>query len=383
MNGTVNGTVNGAVGGTVGGTMRQGTPQVVAAVWMVLCLGLAGMNDRLLPEKYFLDSQHIQQLALLASSPTDDTFGTTAWVYSLLGGFAVPELTQLVTFLLFLVLLFRCAPWTEISRFGPAELVLFCFGGTEAAIYLAQYSKESIVVLVVLTLVLVPTNVAGEVFFVFVACLYAVVIRQYWLIIVVLYLGMRWLLRLRRPVLIAVFIGSAVLIMAIGVSVVMHVDLNSFRQAGAQKNALYAQTAIQEYIPVSGPLGAAANALTTLVLLAIPVPLLVTGSPVYTVFAAVMVVLWLSLFATVRDGMRQGLFRADVRTARACALLLATLPTLAIFEPDYGSYIKHLTPLLPLFLLPLRARRDMRAHARRPAPPTLFDPTFPSRGASS
>ena len=379
----MNGTVDPGVADPIGDSGVQGTPQIVTAIWTVLCLGLAGMNDQLLPEKYFLDSQHIQQLALLASSPTNDSFGTTAWVYSVLGGFAVPELTQLITFLLFLVLLFRCAPWLGISRFGPVEVVLLCFSGTEAAIYLAQYSKESIVVLVVLTLVLVPTNAAGEFFFVVVACLYAAVIREYWFIITALYLCMRGLLRLRRPVWIAVFTGSAVLILAIGVSVVMHVDLNSFRQAVAQKDNLYSQTAIQEYIPVRGPLGAAANALVTLVLLAVPAPLIITGSPVYLVFAVVMAVLWWRLFATVREGMRQRLFRADVRVARACALLLATLPTLAIFEPDYGSYIKHLTPLLPLFLLPLRARREMGAHARRPAPPTLSDPAFPSRGPSS
>ena len=32
----------------------------------------------------------------------------------------------------------------------------------------------------------------------------------------------------------------------------------------------------------------------------------------------------------------------------------------AIFEPDFGSYLKHLTPLMPLFLtlVPLRTRGE-------------------------
>ena len=47
------------------------------------------------------------------------------------------------------------------------------------------------------------------------------------------------------------------------------------------------------------------------------------------------------------------------RPERAVALLLALVIVQAIFEPDYGSYVKHIVPALPLFLalLPLRVRR--------------------------
>ena len=368
---------------TVSGARRRGTPQVVAAIWVTLCLGLAEMNEQVLPDKYFEDAHHIEHLALTATGPATDSFVTTAWVYSLFGGFAIPELTQLVTFVLFLVVLFRCAPWLEISRFGPVELALFCFCAVEAAIYVAPYSKESIVVLVLLTLTVVPTRPAGDVAFVATVCLYGGFIRQYWLIIAALYVGLRLLSRMRRPMWIVAFIGVAVLVMAVGVSVVMHMNLNSFRQMVAQYNSAYAQTAIKDYIPVNGPVGGAANALLTLMLLAVPIPLILTGSPVYLVFAAMMIVLWLTLFTTVRDRMRLGLFSADVRSARAAALLLATLPTLAIFEPDYGSYIKHLTPLLPLFFLSLRARRELRDHADPAAPPTFSHPAIPTRGHTS
>jgi hypothetical protein len=379
----VSGTASEAVSGALGGARRRGTLQVVAAIWVTLCLCLAEINEQVLPDKYFQDAHHIEGLALTATGPATDSFVTTAWVYNLFGGFAIPELTQLVTFVLFLVLLFRCAPWLEISRFGPIELALFCFCALEAAIYVAPYSKESIVVLVLLTLTLVPAKPAGDAVFVTMLCLYAGFIRQYWFIIAALYVGVRLLSRTRRPMWIVAFIGVAILVMAVGVSVVMHMNLNGFRQMVAQVNSAYAQTAIQDYIPVSGPLGGAANALLTLILLAVPIPLILTGSPLYLVFAAMMIVLWLTLFTTVRDSMRQGLFHTDVRSARASALLLATLPTLAIFEPDYGSYIKHLTPLLPLFLLSLRVRRELHDHAGPTAPPTFSYPAIPSRGPSS
>jgi hypothetical protein len=147
------------------------------------------------------------------------------------------------------------------------------------------------------------------------------------------------------------------LCMAFGTAVVLGVNLNSFREVVSQTNSLYAQTAIIDYIPVTGPLGGALNALCTLVLLVVPIPLAVTGSPVYLAFAGVMAVLWIKLVTVVRDGMRNSWFVLDVRLARAVSLLLAVVTVLAVFEPDYGSYIKHLTPVLPLFFFVLRARR--------------------------
>jgi hypothetical protein len=59
-----------------------------------------------------------------------------------------------------------------------------------------------------------------------------------------------------------------------------------------------------------------------------------------------------------------------LRAARASALLVAVVSVQAIFEPDFGSYLKHLTPLMPLFLtlVPLRARG-----ASEEGPPRIDD----------
>jgi hypothetical protein len=170
------------------------------------------------------------------------------------------------------------------------------------------------------------------------------------------------------------------------------VNLNSFREVVAQSNSLYAQSVIQDYIPVTGPVGGALNALCTLVLLIVPVPLTFGGSPVYLVFAGMMGLLWISLILAVRTGMLSGWFRLDVRLARATSLLLAMLMVQAVFEPDYGSYIKHLTPLLPLFFFALRARRrsrgDTGTHTYQDAPDAVqklrrFHEQTPRKGQQS
>jgi hypothetical protein len=189
------------------------------------------------------------------------------------------------------------------------------------------------------------------------ACGYALMIRNYWFLIAVAYAAFRLLLRSGNPYRIPIFVVIAMVCMAFGTAVALGVNLNSFREVVSQTNSLYAQTAIQDYIPVTGPLGGASNALCTLLLLLVPIPLAVTGSPVYLAFAGVMAILWITLLTVVRRGMRNGWFVFDVRLARAVSLLLAMVTVLAVFEPDYGSYIKHLTPVLPLFFFVLRARR--------------------------
>lgn len=341
--------------------LRQVLPQIVVGVWVPLCFAFASTNQSFLPEKYFADSNYIKGLVLVATGPSADSFVTTAWIYRALGAFDYPTITQMVTLALFFAVVFCCAHWLDISRFGVLEVVLFCFCGIEAAIYLAQFSKESIVVLIVLVLVVIPRGTVGDVLFLALACGYAYLIRNYWFLVAALYLAFRLLLQWRKPSRIHIFVVVALLCLAFGSDLIVGLNLNSAREVVAQTNSLYANTVIQDYIPVTGPLGGAANALCTLVLLVVPLPLLVTPEPVYLAFSGLITALWLNLFFVVYKGMRKSWFTVDVMLSRSVSLLLAILVVQAIFEPDYGSYIKHLTPFLPLFFFSLRARRHNKS----------------------
>lgn len=338
--------------------VRRVVPQLIALVWIPLCFAFASVNQQFLPEKYFADSQHINSLALTANGPSPDSFITMAWIYRGLGAFDFPETAQLVTLGIFFMLLFRCIGWMDVSRFGIIEILLFCFCGAEASIYLAQYSKESVVVLIVLTLTLVPRKVLGDLIFIALACGYAYTIRQYWYVVAGLYVAFRLLLHAKKTRWIPVYVVIAMLVLAFGTYVFLGVKLSYFRDGPAQTNSLYAQSVIQNYIPVDGPIGGAANGLCTLVLLIIPIPLLIAPTPLYLAFAVLITVLWISVFLVVCKGTPLGWFAFNVRLARAVSLLLAMLIVQAIFEPDYGSYIKHLTPLLPLFSIALKAWRS-------------------------
>ena len=111
----------------------------------------------------------------------------------------------------------------------------------------------------------------------------------------------------------------------------------------------------------------------------LPWPLVLGGSVTYLVMAGVLVVLWGLVAVSIRRLQRERAARSgrrddtgrylsaplaerSPRPERAVALLLALVVVQAIFEPDYGSYVKHLSPVLPLFLtlLPLRRKESVR-----------------------
>ncbi|MFK0250303.1 hypothetical protein ACIQUM_36840 [Amycolatopsis azurea] len=328
---------------------------MIVVAWLPACFFFGLTSRSILPEKYFLDDHHIQSVMPTAEPNSPDSFIVMAWIFRALGAMGHPVVVQAVTMTTFFVVLFACAGWSTLSRFTIFETMIFCFCGFACAVYLAQYSKEALVLLLVFGLVVMPRAAFTDVVFVVAACLYAVTLRQYWFLVAGLYVTFRVLLRhARRPFWIPLTMFAALLVFAVGVDVVQGAELNTFRESVAQfrVNSVNAQSAIQDYLPTSTPVLGAANAALTAVLLIAPIPLMLDFSFVYLGFSILIAALWLGPVARgVVHGIRRNWFARDVRMSRATSLLLAMVTVQAVFEPDYGSYIKHLTPLLPLFVL--------------------------------
>jgi hypothetical protein len=79
--------------------------------------------------------------------------------------------------------------------------------------------------------------------------------------------------------------------------------------------------------------------------LAVPVPLLVSGSAVQLLAGGFMAVCW--ILVAVRTRRVSG---SSGPAVLPLAFLVSFLMVQTAFEPDYGSYIRHITPQLSLFL---------------------------------
>ena len=208
--------------------------------------------------------------------------------------------------------------------------------------------------------------------------LYASYMRPYWGIVAVLYVAGRLLLPRLRGILVPLIL---VVVAYVGLQLVFNIMLGiPLSYARISVNELRAGinisvgSLIVDFLPDAGALQWL-NAFLVFLSLVVPWPLLLGGSPTYVLIA---VVLDRPVAARVRqpapgadralhrprpacrppEAARAPLSERAPRIERSIALLLALVVVQAIFEPDYGSYVKHLTPALPLFiaLLPLRGR---------------------------
>jgi hypothetical protein len=367
--------------------MRTGAATALGALTdrglrvQLLAVALAGVTasfslvaQRVLPDRYFLDGQQISWVmnSPVGSANPSPEFRAIAAFYRLLGLSHSPAAVALLTLLLFTATVFAAARWEGLGRFGLVGVGVLVVNFVCAAAYLSQYSKEMLTLLLVLLLMLLPPSRVGELVFVGLALVYAALFRPYWGIVAALYVVWRGVLRRRRP---AVTVVVAFVLLYLGLQLVFGyafgTGLTDNRTAvNASRVGVDVASLITDPLP-PGPFFMTPNALLALVSLLAPVPLLLKP-PVFHAVSAVMIgFLWGATLPRIfRPDRRQqpvgavaGSRRLEglpLRAARASAVLVAVVSVQAIFEPDFGSYLKHLTPLMPLFLtlVPLRTQNE-------------------------
>ena len=326
-----------------------------------------------LDEKFTLDGNYIAAVLDIpdVSLDTDDPFRNIALVYRTLGLADAPDAAAMLAIAVFGVAVFAAVRWGEMSRLSPVGLAAITVSYALALVYLAQYSKEFASLILVAVVLLLPRGLLPEIVLVAAMVGYAITIRPYWGIVVALYLVGRLLLPRVRGLL-PVLLG--VLITYVG----LQLAFNTFLGEALS----FSRTAVNELrAEINQPVGSLIvdflpdqvglqwlNAFLVFLSLVAPWPLLLGGSSTYLGMALVLGGFWgLVGWSIVRlqreragqpSGRTAPLRERSPRPERAVALMLALVVVQAIFEPDYGSYVKHIVPMLPLFLalLPLRAR---------------------------
>ncbi len=341
-----------------------------------LSILLASKFRELLDQKFRLDGDHIQLLLTLpdASLDQDDPFRNTAIVYRFLGLAGRPDIAAMLALGVFGMAVLLAIRWGELARMTPLGLAVITVCYVLALIYLSQFSKEFISLLLVVVVLALPRGALAEMILIGAMIGYAITIRPYWGIVVALYVVGRILLPRVRGLL-PVLLG--VLVTYVGLQILFNSFLGealSFSRVAVNELRdrinISVGSMIVDFLPDQVGLQWL-NAFLVFLSLVLPWPLLLGGSPLYLVMGGVLAVLWGLVGWALRrlqreHGARAGhrpsppersapLSERTPRPERAVALLLALVVVQAIFEPDYGSYLKHIAPMLPLFvaLLPL------------------------------
>lgn len=334
---------------------------VIGACGLALVLG--SLMRSVLPERFLLDDGHVRAVIDNPGlAPEDPSFHVLAGFYRWLGIATSPDLASSLAMVLLVVcvlLAVRFSDWGRLGLTGAGMLgVTFGLG----LVYLAQYTKEIFSLLVTLTVLLALTMRSGPL-----RCLlvvgapfaYGLLVRPYWMIIAALiplvFLALR---RVRRPLVLLACVPLVYLVLAVAFEVGRGEQLGAIREyvnLGRQGTEVASLITAPDFGP-----SLLAGVLAILVVagqLILPLPLFAMGDPYYVVAGLAILGLWVIVGSAIVSGR----CRADARTAWIAAVLVSLYLVLVVFEPDYGSYVKHLTPFLPLFLALVPARGPVTA----------------------
>jgi len=328
----------------------------VLAVVSILPLIVAARM--LLPERYSYDSGAIRRVAQRQYAPVEDTsYLHVGRMYEWLGMAERPWAASLLGAVLALAALYAALVSARGRPTLPAVFLVGLYALT-SAVYLGQYSKDVWVLLVVLVVLTARPGLVGELSIVGATALYAYSLRSYWALILLVYVGLRVLtargLRPRTVVIAVVCVIAGVTLTA---PAVLGQSIQAFREGVNLDRVLSADatTAISAPQVGGGVFGEVVENLVLFAELVVPVPLALIGSPQHALFAVAIAGLWIvfgrALFVGSSRFFDGRPARAkDVRTVRAALFSIAVLTTQCLFEPDYGSYLRHLTAVLPLLI---------------------------------
>ena len=330
--------------------------------------GIVLFRDDILPPRFFGDGEHIRLVALGSQDGFgDQSFVSVATIYRSLGlasnGTMAAFFGYIASILILLLMRFRLSDritdWMTTAFLAVTVLL--------SAVFLGYYSKD-VFVLIATALVLMSTGKRfGDVLLIGWIVSYGFLFRNYWLVVAVLFVAYLALLQTKHPRRNAILGTAAALLFAsIALSVFLGVSPDHFRavvNAGRLDGADSASL-IRPFVSLPEPLGGTLNNALTLLSLMIPLPLASLGGVYYLGLSVLITSIWILFWNALRTSARDDSLRKDPTLLRAIALVLSFVVTQSLFEPDYGSYLRHLTPLLPCMLYAIWAMAGIRMEDR-------------------
>lgn len=326
-----------------------------------------------LPEKYLRDARTIRMF--IDSTPvalSESPFGRTADLYRHLSFLGGQEAMGLIAITLFSILSYKCLP-----KGAPVlwHAVILAAGFVLAGMYLAVYSKDFFVVPLVLLFVYLRPTWKWEVLWIGVVLWYASILRANWLVVAAVYVAMRLILKISKSLSAAwAWTVALLLLMAIVFYVFLGESLHFHRYDVTENIGMDINTKIVDPIEIPGVLGSFLNGVYSFVVFLFPVELALMGSPIYILAAVFIGVAWYLLFRKLRVVLKSDHAEQSVLFWRVTALLLSYTLVQSLYAPDWGAYLRHITPLIPLFAVVLGTTtgtpviRKARKKKVRPAP---------------
>ena len=316
---------------------------VPAAIYMI-----AGKPG--LPEKYTFDSQKIQAIAQGLVYFEDPSFQVVGDLYRVIGLAEFSLLAGLANCGLYGVLAFTVVAMSSDKELNATSFFYLGVMAVCNAVYLTQYSKEFFQMPFILVIALIigrgkgrPIAIAVTIFF------YALFFRTYWALTGATFLflsiyknrvGEKWVVRTATlTVLILALIPFGGNLIGLDVTTI-RANLNAGR-LGEE----FAVTAISTPFESKNLAVLGLSQVILALELIVPLTLFKSGDLQYFLIGVGIASIWGVYLA---KGLRH---KSEDPKSQLVVLLAAFLITNSLFEPDFGSLLRHMTVLFPLMLM--------------------------------
>lgn len=351
----------------------------VAALWLI---GLAGLALAIvapsaLPERYYFDAETVRELLADRYGEGSESFVSTAHAYRLMGFTALwPEaLAGPVSFVLAFTAVALGARLAG-ATWNPAVFALLALWTVPIAVFHGTYSKEVFAIVAIGLMARVARGVPGVALAAAVAMLYAAGFRTYWAVIVALYLVLvaGWRIGLGWPARLAL-VALAILPLSLASEAFVGFWLSDGRTVVVEAREGDPDSATLFFNPWANtsPLTDLANATVGWLRLVLPFHLLALGAAQHVAFALFQFVntaVFVRVAAALPRPVRGEAPTADDwLRASAAAWCVAYTIVQGMFEPDFGSFVKHAANLVPMLMLLVGMHGSRTAAAVRPCAP--------------
>lgn len=340
------------------GAARDAISIYIWVAFAVFLVGFSLLKEALLPGRFFYDTQTIDSMIDYTSSFVPGaSYASTAYFYSLIGadlssGWLTVGSTLMVGWTLLV-----CIRRLHRSSIGLGEAAMVMFFGALAMTYVACLSKELIAFIpTTIFFLLLPLGqrIALCCWLVLVLC-YGLIFRTYWVLFALQFIVLYLVFSRTRSVKLLFFcLFFSLMCMTIILHFGLGVDLDSLRndvnERRLDQGVEDARTMIQPWIGGGGYVFSYLNFVITFVLLLVPVPL----GLMLTAYHGLIFLVLSSVAWQVARRLKQYTNRASSRDPLFEFSVIAVLSFISIqcmFEPDYGSYLRHLSPLYPMILI--------------------------------
>lgn len=317
---------------------------ILLALSLLLVIIVAFTKEYIFPVKYFGDVNSVEDLI---NNPTKDTgdksFMNTALVFRILRMDRY-ILTPLITVIIYCIGIKTIFKRYEIKEVSFTNYLIITAYSAIAMVYLATYSKD----LFLYSFVIIPfifLERKSIIIWSILVLIFAYFFRTYWILVI----GVFWVLKLffiKSHFRLIVFIVGFFFTMAFLFDLLLGISLNSFRDAAnIIRTEDDAQTMIISYIVGESFIMQGLNGIITFLFLVVPIPLFLFLRPFYVVMFFLIAFIFYYFFIFLFKNLKNKHFH------NIYSLIISMLLVQSLFEPDFGSFLRHLSPFYPLLFI--------------------------------